>query len=208
MNGSYGSGWQSGVPAELLEVKDIAVCIILSLITFGIYNLIWLYALCKKIKLLNKEAPDCAGEFLCLIFVPFYQLYWFYTRGKKLSDAAAGRNIQISDNSTVYLVLALFGLGIVNYAMMQDSLNTVARQLQSTPASIRPPVFTGSSAQAAPAAAPTAATAASAYPDAGTPAAAAKDPVQLIRELSDLKNQGIISEAEFEAKKSELLSKI
>ena len=204
MNCSYGGSWQAGVPAELLEVKDIAVCIILDLVTFGIYGLVWLYSLCKKIKLLNSEAPECAGEFLCLIFVPFYQLYWVYSRGKKLADAAAGRNVRISDNSTVYLVLALFGLSIVDYAMMQDSLNAVARHLQGVPAAEAPQFNAGSSAQDMPAAAP----GAYAYTCAYTPAASGKDPVQLIRELSDLKNQGIISEAEFEAKKRDLLSKI
>lgn len=36
--------------------------------------------------------------------------------------------INSSDNSVLYLILGIFGLGIVNYCIMQSELNTIARQ--------------------------------------------------------------------------------
>ena len=43
--------------------------------------------------------------------------------GKKLYDAGVKNNVAISDNSVLYLILSLFGLGIVNYCLIQNDLN-------------------------------------------------------------------------------------
>jgi hypothetical protein len=112
---------------QLYAPKSIGLCILFSFITFGIYGLYWLYTLCKNIKLLNGEPPSCGGEFCLNIFVPIYGYYWIYTRSKKLSGAAWRRGIPTSDNSTLYLVLAILGLSLVSYALIQNDLNTAAR---------------------------------------------------------------------------------
>lgn len=114
------------LPPELRERKSIPVCILLTIITLGIYGLIRAYSLCKKIRLTRGEAPEVVGEFLCLVFVPFYSIYWAYTRGKRLYEGIASRGMPASDNSIVYLILAIFELNIVTYALMQNDLNTVA----------------------------------------------------------------------------------
>jgi len=113
---------------ELLEVKSIATCIILTIVTFGFYSIYWVYTLVKKIKLLNGEAPACAGEVLLFFLVPFYSWYWMYTRSKKLCEAALRYRITISDYSVIYLILTIFELNIVAYALIQDSLNAIARE--------------------------------------------------------------------------------
>lgn len=110
-------------------VKNIAVCVVLSLVTCGIYQLFWAYSLCKNIRRLNGEPENCAGEFLCLMFVPFYGLYWMYTRCQKITKGAAAKGVTIPYNGTACLVLQLFGLGVVAYALMQNSLNAVAGRM-------------------------------------------------------------------------------
>jgi hypothetical protein len=126
---SFSGGGGSGTHPELLETKSIAVCVLLSFITFGIYYLYWFYTFCKKIKLLNGEPPSGAGEFFLWLFVPFYSCYWMYTRGKKLYEAARRRGIAITDNSVASLLLTLFAMGIFAFALTQSSLNAVARAL-------------------------------------------------------------------------------
>jgi hypothetical protein len=111
----------------LQEEKSIAACILLSFVTFGIYQICWIHSICKKIKVLNGEDPSCAGEVCLILFIPFYNIYWMFTRGKKLAEAANRRGIPLNDNSIIYLVLSLFGLNIVNYALLQNDLNAVAR---------------------------------------------------------------------------------
>ena len=43
--------------------------------------------------------------------------------GQELYQAAHKRNINSSDNSILYLILSLVGLGIVSYCLMQDEIN-------------------------------------------------------------------------------------
>lgn len=46
--------------------------------------------------------------------------------GKTLYTAGQKNGVEIADNSVIYLVLGLFGLGIVNYCIMQSDLNKLA----------------------------------------------------------------------------------
>jgi hypothetical protein len=116
-----------GNESELLKVRSIGLSIFLSLITFGIYGMVWNYSICKKIRLLNHESTECTGEWLCLEFVPYYGLYWVYTRSKKISSGAAARGISMPDNGTICLVVSIFGLGIIAFALIQNSLNGIVK---------------------------------------------------------------------------------
>lgn len=46
--------------------------------------------------------------------------------GKKLYEAGQKNNQNISDNSILYIILSIFGLGFVNYCIMQNDLNKFA----------------------------------------------------------------------------------
>jgi len=72
----------------MIKQRNIALCIVFSIITFGIYA-----------------------------------LYWFYKMGEKI-DAIKTKNGQPAGNSSIlFLLLQLCGLGIVSYAIMQDTIN-------------------------------------------------------------------------------------
>ena len=128
-NQNYNQGYNGPMPNEFREEKNIAVCIILAIVTCSIYMWFWMYNMIKKIRMLSNDTSDMIGEYLLLMLVPYYNVYWVYTRGKKISEEAARRGIQITDNSVLYLILNLLGLQIVSYAMMQNDLNKLARML-------------------------------------------------------------------------------
>ena len=128
-NQNYNQGYNEPMPNEFREEKNIAVCIILAIVTCSIYMWFWMYNMIKKIRMLANDTSDMVGEYLLLMLVPYYNVYWVYTRGKKISEEAARRGIQITDNSVLYLILNLLGLQIVSYAMMQNDLNKLARML-------------------------------------------------------------------------------
>ena len=123
-----------GVPPELLEEQSIAACIILSIVTGGIYTIIWQVRLCRQIRLLAREDIRCTGEVLCLVFVPFYMYYWLYTRGDKqqriLAESYGVRCTVGNSAGLIYLLLAFFGVGIVSFALMQNDMNALARRLK------------------------------------------------------------------------------
>ena len=55
--------WEDGdIPEELCEFEDITACVIISVMTFGLYQLIWISRLCKKMRLLAGESKDCKKE--------------------------------------------------------------------------------------------------------------------------------------------------
>ena len=64
---------------------------------------------------------------VCYLFVPFYEWYWFYTRGKRLADGAAEYGIALPRRQGIYLVILLLASNVVALAIMQNDLNEFAR---------------------------------------------------------------------------------
>lgn len=179
-------------PSCLLERRSIGVCILLSLVTFGIYYVYWRYTLCKKLRAWAGENESCGGETACLVLVPFYSLYWMFTRGKKFYAVSSARGVYVQDNAVVYLILDLFGLGIVSYALIQNDFNRIAEGLAGAPPAAYAQPVPPPSTQASPTAAPPA--------PAGKPDAEAR-----LGQIRSLLDKGIISQEEYEAKRQEIL---
>lgn len=114
----------------MVQQRNIVVAVLLSIITCGIYGIYWFICL-------TNDAAKCADtpEFsggkaflFTLITCGIYGFYWYYKMGKTLQQANEKAGINASDNSILYLILGLFGLGIVNYCIMQSELNTLAKK--------------------------------------------------------------------------------
>lgn len=103
--------------------KNIAVSIIFSITTFGIYTILWLSDTVGNIHRLQPISKSVIGEVLLILFVPFYSWYWFYTRGKQMFEDSRKNGGNIPDNSILYLVLSIFGLNLINLAVMQNCFN-------------------------------------------------------------------------------------
>ena len=102
--------------------------IILSLITCGIYGIYWFVKMTDEAKQLSSS--DNAGGGLAFVYTlitcGIYTIYWNYKMGKNMYEAGQKYGINIEDNSVIYLVLSLFGLGIVSECLMQNDLNKFA----------------------------------------------------------------------------------
>ena len=66
------------------------------------------------------------GIILSIVTCGIYGIYWAYKMGQNLKMAKEARGLPADDRSVIYLILAIFGLQIVNYALMQDDLNKMA----------------------------------------------------------------------------------
>lgn len=113
-----------------IQKRDIAVAIILSIVTCGIYNIYWFI---KQVDDVNRAANDqnafSGGVtfLLGLITAGIYSVYWFYQAGKKMMYAQQVRCMQAKENLEIlYLLLSLFGFGIVAMALIQNDLNKMA----------------------------------------------------------------------------------
>ena len=112
----------------MIKERNIAVCIILTFVTCGIYGIYWFVCL-------NDDANTASNTFgttgivaylLSLVTCGIYGLYWMYKQGEKIDNAKNSRGISSSNSGVLYLILAIFGLGIVSYALMQNELNKLA----------------------------------------------------------------------------------
>lgn len=111
-----------------IKKRDIVTAIILSFVTCGIYAIIWFINLTDDVNTASEETGTSGGTafLLTLITCGIYGFYWAYTMGKKMQTAGEKRGVALADNSILYLVLQLFGLGIVNYCLIQNDLNRLA----------------------------------------------------------------------------------
>ena len=113
-----------------MRERSIAVSIILSIVTCGIYGIYWFICLTNETEVVSDNRTMSSGGvafLLTLITCGIYGLYWAYQMGKMLMEAKAKNNLNATDNSIVYLILQLLGFGIINYALMQNDLNEIYR---------------------------------------------------------------------------------
>lgn len=111
----------------MIQKKSIALCIILSLVTCGIYELYWFITLANDVNTVSDSNDPNGGVvfLLTLITCGIYGLFWAYRCGEKLDQAKQRRGIPASNGGILYLLLYLFG-GIIALALIQNEVNNLA----------------------------------------------------------------------------------
>ncbi len=113
-----------------IEKRSIPLCIILSLVTCGIYGLYWMYKLTEDTHQAVGRRTTASGGMAVLysiITCSIYLFYWQYKMGESILAAKEQRGIAADKNiPIIYLVLSLFGLALVSDALLQSALNDVA----------------------------------------------------------------------------------
>ncbi|MBQ8591911.1 MAG: DUF4234 domain-containing protein [Lachnospiraceae bacterium] len=112
----------------MVQQRNVAVCIILSIVTCGIYGIYWFICLSNDANTVSATAGTSGGMafLLSLVTCGIYGLYWMYKQGEKIDFAKQKKGMPSSNSGILYLILAIFGLGIISYALMQDSINKLA----------------------------------------------------------------------------------
>lgn len=108
-----------------MKERNVAVSVILCFVTCGIYQLFWLYSLTDDVNYAFGEADTSGGTALLLSIITchFYTLYWAYKMGEKIDRIKNESGYPSSNSGILYLILVLFGLDIVVFAIMQNELN-------------------------------------------------------------------------------------
>ena len=115
----------------MIEKRDIAINIILTIVTCGIYGIYWFIVLTDDVKTVSKNTEVASGGLafvFTLISCGIYGIYWAYKMGELMKTAQEQNGVEVKDNAVLYLILQLFGLGIVNYALIQSDLNVIAEK--------------------------------------------------------------------------------
>ncbi len=126
----------------MIQQKNIALYIVLSIVTCGIFGLVWFVKITDDTNTVTP--PDPTGKaytsggialLLTIVTCGIYGYYWAYKQGEKLDNAKASRGLPTNNQSVIFLILEIFGLGIVAWALMQSQLNDMA-----TPPMQQPPM--------------------------------------------------------------------
>lgn len=115
----------------MVTKRSIPMCIIYTIITCGIYVIYWFIVMTNESNELAPEVECASGGvafLLSIITCNIYGLYWAYKMGEKLDNAKNARGMYSGNGGILYLVLCLFGLGIIAYALMQSDLNALAEE--------------------------------------------------------------------------------
>ncbi|MBQ6066083.1 MAG: DUF4234 domain-containing protein [Clostridia bacterium] len=106
-----------------IEKRNIGTCVVLSIVTCGIYGIIWAVKMLKEAVQIKDETDDGLVEILLGIFLcPV----GFFMAEKKFNEGCQAKGIPHEDRSVLYIILGFIGLGIVDYIMMQSDLNKIA----------------------------------------------------------------------------------
>ena len=109
-----------------VESRGIGMCIVLTLVTCGIYGIYWLYKLNNDLNYLTDDPEGTSGGMvilLTLVTCGIYGWYWYYKMGIKVDQLKTQMGQQASSSNILFLILGIFGLGIVNYILMQSTIN-------------------------------------------------------------------------------------
>lgn len=111
-----------------IEERNIVVYLLLTLVTCGIFGIYWLVVMLKDIATTSGEDINpWMVILLSIITCGIYGIYFNYQMGKYMVKAGNNYNVKIEDNSILYLILSIIGFGIVNYCLVQNDLNTIAK---------------------------------------------------------------------------------
>lgn len=113
-----------------MKRRDIALAIILSFITCGIYQIYWFVTLTEDINDLSGDhsTSGAVSFLLTVITCGIYGIYWAYKMGQNMNVAKSNRGIMSTgtDMPIVYLLLQIFGLNIINLSLMQNEVNNMS----------------------------------------------------------------------------------
>ena len=111
----------------MIQKRNIVTCILLSLVTCGIYGIVWFINMTDDVAYLSEDPEMSGGKafLFTLITCGIYSFFWAYKMGKNVYRAQLPRNITARDNSVLYVILQVFGLGIVNYCLIQNDINNM-----------------------------------------------------------------------------------
>lgn len=112
----------------MIQERNIALCIVLSIVTCGLYGIYWFICLTNEMNAVAKVEGTSGGVafLLSIITCNIYGLYWGYKQGEKIDIAKSNRGLPSNNSGILYLILCIC-LPIVAWALMQNEINMLVR---------------------------------------------------------------------------------
>ncbi|MCR5153871.1 MAG: DUF4234 domain-containing protein [Lachnospiraceae bacterium] len=112
---------------NVLTKRDLALYIILSIVTCGIFMFVWMAFVVNDVNEMTGHPNDMSGGLVVLLSIITCGIFWFiwsYMLGDKIDNYKFEKyGLPKSNNGVVYLILSIFGLSIVTLALAQNEIN-------------------------------------------------------------------------------------
>lgn len=118
-NQGYANQNQTPTGPNGVQERNIVMNIILSLVTCSVYFYIWMYQIEEDTaRLTGQESKGGMIILWTILTCGIYGWVWVYRLGKDRMQQITG-----TDNSMMYVILAVLGLQLVNFALIQSDIN-------------------------------------------------------------------------------------
>lgn len=111
-----------------MKKRNVALCVIFTIITCGIYGLYWMAQINNCVNELADPPKKTGGGvavLLTIVTLGIYGFYWVYKMGGLLDAVLAKRSMPTQNRSVIYLILQVIGLGFVGWILMQSTINSM-----------------------------------------------------------------------------------
>ena len=111
--------------SALIKHRSILSCILFSIFTCGIYAIYWQYSIARDTNILLRSNGYQEGTspaqvvIFSIITFGIYGIYFVYKVAKNMNQI----DEMYDNNAILYVILSIFGLSIVAYAIIQDNIN-------------------------------------------------------------------------------------
>ena len=105
-----------------IKNRSIPMCVILSIVTVGIYGIYWFIVMTNESNALApKNATTSGGKafLLTIVILGIYSIYWNYKLGAKVDEMKGTE----SNTAILYLIIGLVGFSIINCCLAQSEIN-------------------------------------------------------------------------------------
>ena len=109
----------------MVRYRSVPVSVVLTVVTCGLYGIYWFVCLTNEVNEVTEEPGTSGGValLLCLITCGLYTIYWGYRMGDKLDASRYRHGVPSGSFPILFLVLNLFALDIITWAIIQNELN-------------------------------------------------------------------------------------
>ncbi len=115
-------------PADGIHTASIPLFLVLTVVTFGIFNLYWNYRQMRSCNELlgRREFSWLLWVLLCILTIGLYHFYYQYKMGGAINEIQEIEDLAITDGLPVLsLVAAILGFGVVADCIHQHELNKI-----------------------------------------------------------------------------------
>ena len=128
--------------APMIQRREPALVLVLSIITFGIYLPFWYHGIYEDLQKLDGRTPTGHGFWLDFLFVlltlAIYGIWVDYQISRQIADFEDGNGLGPSQDTSVIAIIldvasyfTVFVTNFVTSAIQQDQLNRVVEKLEA-----------------------------------------------------------------------------